>query len=492
MSETTTRPTGRSGTCPRRRGTVTEYDFAAPARLSREHARLLEVANDTFARQWTTQLGTRLRCAVAITFTGVTQSTYDAYVESIPAHPAMVLFQLGLDEPATGVLQLTTGTALAHLDHALGGPGGRDGEQPSRLLTEIETSLTLGMCTRVLGTLGYAFAALGSPAATVDGLQQDAQLLGAGRATDVVAVAEFAVQVGDHTDTATLMLPLAPLLARLSALTPQEVRTPQEVERAALAARTLHTTLPEVPVEVARQHDRPPAPARAAADPRGRRRAPPAAPRRPPAAGRRRRRAGGARRHDHPRPPPRLPDRRPPGGPPMTATTTPHGAGTPGRRRAGDRRPGRGAAGPGPAPARRRPRRRRPPAATAVAHVATFTGSRSGEVVVALDGALVEALTAGAPGLEVADVVRPALEAAAASLGPSVLSTVRPLSWTTSRRARSSPCSATARRWRGSVSPSAPRAPLRSAPGHGVRRRRRLRPRRRSVVSVSTCSATSR
>ncbi len=250
MSETTTRPTARSGTRPRGRGTVTEYDFAAPARLSREHARLLEVANDTFARQWTTQLGTRLRCAVSITFTGVTQSTYDAYVESIPAHPAMVLFQLDLDEPATGVLQLTTGSALAHLDHALGGPGGRDGEQPSRLLTEIETSLTLGMCTRVLGTLGYAFAALGSPAATVDGLQQDAQLLGAGRATDVVAVAEFSVQVGEHTDTATLMLPLAPLLARLSALTPQEVRTPQEVERAALAARTLRSTLPEVPVEV--------------------------------------------------------------------------------------------------------------------------------------------------------------------------------------------------------------------------------------------------
>lgn len=228
-----------------------EYDFAAPARLSRDHARLLEVAADTFARQWTTQLASRLRCTATVALVEVTQSTYDAHVESIPAHPAMVLFTLDLDEPATGMLHLTTGTALAHLDHALGGPGGRDGVQPSRQLTEIETTLTLGMCTRALGTLGYAFASLGSPAASVEGLQQDAQLLGAGRATDVVVVARFAIQVGGNVDEATLMLPLAPLLARLTALEPQDVRTPAEVERAFVAARTMRTVLPEVPVEVA-------------------------------------------------------------------------------------------------------------------------------------------------------------------------------------------------------------------------------------------------
>ncbi len=250
MSDTSTRAVGRSGTRPRRRGAVVEYDFAAPARLSRDHARLLEVAADTFARQWTTQLASRLRCTAVVALTDVTQSTYDAYVESIPAHPALVLFTLDLDEPATGVLHLTAGSALAHLDHALGGPGGPDGSQPGRELTEIETSLTLGMCTRAIGTLGYAFATLGSPAATVDRLHQDAQLLGAGRANDLVAVAEFSLQVGDHVDVATLMLPLAPLLARLTSLAPREVRTVQEVERAAVAARAMRASLPEVPIEV--------------------------------------------------------------------------------------------------------------------------------------------------------------------------------------------------------------------------------------------------
>lgn len=248
MSDTTTHPERRAGTRTRRRGAVVEYDFAAPARLSREHTRLLEVAADTFARQWTTQLASRLTCPVAVGLAEVTQSTYDAYVESMPAVPALVVFTLDLGDPATSVLQLTSGTALAHLDHSLGGPGGT---QPERTLTEIETTVTLAMVTRALGTLGYAFAALGSPAATVEGLQQDAQLLGAGKATDVVVVATFTVQVGEHTENATLMLPMAPLLQRLGALAPQDVRTPAEIERAAEAARTMRSLLPEVPVEAA-------------------------------------------------------------------------------------------------------------------------------------------------------------------------------------------------------------------------------------------------
>jgi flagellar motor switch protein FliN/FliY len=68
------------------------------------------------------------------------------------------------------------------------------------------------------------------------------------------------------------------------------------------------------------------------------------------------------------------------------------------------------------------------PAVGVVVHAASFTGISSGEVALALDAALVEALTAGAPGIDLADVVRPALEAAASSLGPCVLDPVRAVS----------------------------------------------------------------
>ena len=64
------------------------------------------------------------------------------------------------------------------------------------------------------------------------------------------------------------------------------------------------------------------------------------------------------------------------------------------------------------------------PSATAV--VASFTGAVSGEVVVVVDPAVVDALAAAEGGpLSVEDAVRPALEAAVATLGIAVLAPAR-------------------------------------------------------------------
>jgi flagellar motor switch protein FliM len=230
----------------RRRGVVVGYDFSAPARLSREHSRLLEIAFETFARQWTTQLGSRLRCHTQVSLTSVTEETYDAYVAALPGPSALVPFSQ--EGYGIGVLQLSTRSALAHLDHALGGPGG---EQPHRQLTDIEVSVTLGMCERALGTLGYAFAAVAPLQPRVDGLQQDPQLVQAARATDMVVVATFNVELGRHVEQATLMLPLAPLMARLSSAAPEDVRSVEEIQRAFEAARTLSAAMTDVPVDVA-------------------------------------------------------------------------------------------------------------------------------------------------------------------------------------------------------------------------------------------------
>jgi flagellar motor switch protein FliN/FliY len=60
-----------------------------------------------------------------------------------------------------------------------------------------------------------------------------------------------------------------------------------------------------------------------------------------------------------------------------------------------------------------------------VAYVATFTGTRSGEVAVVLDEAVRVALETASIDVSVEDAVRPALEAAASSLGPCVLGPVR-------------------------------------------------------------------
>lgn len=239
--------TGRMSARSMRRGSVVEYDFSAPARLSREHSRLLEIAFETFGRQWTTQLGTRLPCSSSVTLAFVTQTTYDAYVAELAPLSALVVFSLEGPGSATGVLQIPASSALAHLDYAL---GGRGGDQPQRALTEIEVTVTTGLCERAISTLPYAFTAVGPISPKVEGLQQDSQLVQAAKATEMVIVATFTLQLGDHVEPITMMMPLAPLQARLAALAPQDVRTPQEVQRAADASRALQTIVPDVPVDV--------------------------------------------------------------------------------------------------------------------------------------------------------------------------------------------------------------------------------------------------
>jgi flagellar motor switch protein FliM len=72
------------------RADVDVYDFRRPTTLAREHSRVLEVAFETFARQWGTQLtaNTRTRCLVS--FRQVVMLSYNEYAASLPAATTMV------------------------------------------------------------------------------------------------------------------------------------------------------------------------------------------------------------------------------------------------------------------------------------------------------------------------------------------------------------------------------------------------------------------
>ena len=51
-------PTGKRG---RRKSGPQPFDFRRPSKFSRDHARALQIVNETFARQFTTILSTTLR-----------------------------------------------------------------------------------------------------------------------------------------------------------------------------------------------------------------------------------------------------------------------------------------------------------------------------------------------------------------------------------------------------------------------------------------------
>ncbi|WP_109775280.1 flagellar motor switch protein FliM [Quadrisphaera granulorum] len=246
MTVETPAPTGRK----RRRGVVTPYDFRRPTTLAREHTRALEMAFETFARQWSTLLLTRLRQTSQVTLTGVSARSYDEYVRSLPGYGAFFTFRPDAGGPA-GLFQLSAETAFASLDFLLGGHGSVVTTE-EREPTEIERRLFGDLITRTLAELAYAFATT-APMKPVPGtLETSAQFLQLAAAADVVLVATFSITLVEEGEPseATMMLPMGPLMARLHQASGDAAGSEDEQRVRAEAAQTLGTTVPELPVDV--------------------------------------------------------------------------------------------------------------------------------------------------------------------------------------------------------------------------------------------------
>ncbi len=232
----------------KRSGAPETYDFRRPMTLAREHGRVLEMAFETYARQWGTQLTSRLRVVASVTLESVEMKSYDEYVGHLPSMTTMVLCGV---EPgrSTGVLQLPSDMTMVWIDSMLGGPGVPLDEE--RELTEIEWSLLRDLLQHAVRDLRYAFASVAPLDVQVRSVQYNPQFVQAVAASEPVIVATFALNVAEREALATLMIPADVLLASLRAGETLDNRTPEEVaaHRAALA-RVADNVL-DVPVEVA-------------------------------------------------------------------------------------------------------------------------------------------------------------------------------------------------------------------------------------------------
>jgi flagellar motor switch protein FliM len=193
-------------------GTVV-YDFRRPMTLAREHARTLEVALGTFARQWSNQLLARLRVPTQVSLEGVGMGTYDEYISGLPAPTTLVVCAVGSSRrPA--LVQFPLETALTWVDQMLGGPG-KHWAVPDRELTEIEQALLGELMTRVLGDLTYAFAGIIAVDVELRHFQHSPQVLQLMTATTAVITATFSITAGDHRATATFMAPAEGIITAL-------------------------------------------------------------------------------------------------------------------------------------------------------------------------------------------------------------------------------------------------------------------------------------
>lgn len=229
-----------------RRGETRTYDFRRPTKLSREHVRVLQIAQEAFARQATTTLTTFLRAGARLELLGIEQFSYDDYVDTLPNPFFLSTFSL---EPLAGkgLLAYPLHIAMAIVDHMLGGSG--MAEQPNRPMTAMETTISDHLITRLFDEFATAFAPITEIQPALLGHEYNPQLAQAASGSDTVMVATFSMAVGAREGEATLVLPFSSFAQSLNnAASPQ--LSESAVRKRQRATEALTERLNLVPVDV--------------------------------------------------------------------------------------------------------------------------------------------------------------------------------------------------------------------------------------------------
>ena len=228
------------------RGEPRTYDFRRPTKLSREHVRVLQIAQEAFARQATTILTTFLRAGARLELVGIEQFSYDDYVVTLPNPVFISTFSL---EPLAGkgMLAYPLDIAMAIVDHMLGGSG-RAG-QPSRPMTAMEITITNHLLDRLLDEFAVSFRTITGIQPALLGHEYNPQLAQAAAGSDTVMVASFTMSVGTREGEATLVLPFSSFAQALNnAASPQ--LSDSALRKRKWAAEALTARLNLVPVDV--------------------------------------------------------------------------------------------------------------------------------------------------------------------------------------------------------------------------------------------------
>ncbi|MCZ2858069.1 flagellar motor switch protein FliM [Blastococcus sp. VKM Ac-2987] len=234
-------PGGRS-----RRGEPRTYDFRRPTKLSREHVRVMQIAQENFARQATTILTTFLRAGARLELGSIEQFSYDDYIGTLPNPTFISTFTM---EPLAGkgLLAFPLDMAMSMVDHMLGGSG--SAAQPNRPMTAMETTITNHLLERLLDEFATSLNPVTDIQPVLVGREYNPQLAQAAAGSDTVMVATFAMAVGSREGEATVVLPFSSFAQSLNnAASPQlseSALRKRQRAREALAAR-----LNLVPVDV--------------------------------------------------------------------------------------------------------------------------------------------------------------------------------------------------------------------------------------------------
>jgi len=228
-------------------GVVSAYDFRRPITLSREKARLLTIAFETFARQASTVMTSALRSVCQVELLSVDQVAYSEYVETLGDLTYMTVFSMDpVAQPA--VLETPLAVTMTCIDKLLGGPGGV--EQPERPLTDLETAVVARLYERLIAEVRYAFSSLVVLDPHITTVEYSPQLAQVAGASDVMVVARHQLRMGERDYPLSICMSFTGLLPYLNVVDAADLVNERDRRLRADASERLAEGLQEIPVDV--------------------------------------------------------------------------------------------------------------------------------------------------------------------------------------------------------------------------------------------------
>ncbi|GEK86910.1 flagellar motor switch protein FliM [Microbacterium aerolatum] len=207
---------------------ITVYDFERSATLSREHARALELAFETFSRQWSADLSAKIRGRATVSVEYVRMLTYGEYAQSLPTTTALVVCALP-DSPERMIVQFPSSAATAWIVQMVGGRPTTTAEE--RTFTPIEQALIGALMRDAIDLLTKTMDGLLPQGISITGIQYNSQFAQVAAATEPVIVAQLAMRLGGRSVPTSVMLPASILSMFRNVAASDESASPELVRR---------------------------------------------------------------------------------------------------------------------------------------------------------------------------------------------------------------------------------------------------------------------
>ena len=194
------------------------YDFKRPDKFSKDQIRTVSIMYETFARQCTTFLSSKLKCMAHIHVASVDQLTYEEFIRSIPTPTTLAIINPD-PLPSAWIIEIDPAITFMMLNIMVGGHPDYAIQQQHEL-TDLEACLMEDIIVRQLGCLREAWSNLLDLRPRLGQIETNPQFMQIVSPCEMTVLVTLECKVGDVEGMLNVCMPylsLEPVIKKMTA-----------------------------------------------------------------------------------------------------------------------------------------------------------------------------------------------------------------------------------------------------------------------------------